>query len=1414
MATGFKIDICYDGSGAFPSYNSSTSTLSIPTSYNFDGSLTILDVVDNANTSCSGVSDGQDMASISLETSPVAGEPLPYVICDASGTADFDLTTLDTEILNGNGGTVHYYTDQNLTNEITNTTSFNSGSTTIYAVIESTPCNSNIVEVDLVVQSGGDDIHVSVSCNPVMYETNCSVCDIDGVAGEDYTIYFLADVPGIYDIDLEYVINGTPQNTTYSNFSAPGVLDVYSINQVSTFTITNVSQVSSDCPGNIIIDGFLVIFYNILPTIDDPGDLSDCTQVTLPPITGANVGNSNSSYFSGMNMTGTEYNAGDVINSSTTLYIYSGVDGCYDEISIDISVGELTIYDIPEDVDTCGSYTLPPIEGQNVGSNASYFTDSNGGGIEFPPGSVLTNSTNSGNNIGLFIFDPSNNCQSNQPYFVVDVALGPSFTVPDFVLSCGSYELNEITGSNLVNPYYSDSIGGLGTLYAMGDIILSDTTIYVYDDGGGCKAQDSIVIEIYNPIDVGHDTVINVCQGYNTPLNLMQLMGGNPEMGGEWLDIDNSGVNLSDSTSVDVSSLEPSLYEFVYKDTSEYCADVMSSLYLTISSTFSAGRDSLYNTCESAANQFNLSNYLNGNTGNGIFINEAGDTILTPYTIDISDTSGVFNYYYIIDNGLNCSADTASIVFSIDMSQNAGADVNSVACQGSIINLQTLLMNNSTVGTFESVDGTVTLAGNEFNSSGYSPGLYSFYHLLPENGSCMADTARIDINLANMVSAGLGDTLKVCKGDIVNLYDGLMNEDSGGRFYVLGNIAPTPNPINTNGISSNLVEYIYVVGDGNSCQEDTAHVYLSISPKPQFVFDSSTEVFCDEDVWDFVIDKGTSGQQSFTFDIFESNNQLSSTIKNISGTSVNGTVKLDPNKPIGYTTDTIFVSKQNTWYRIEISNIMENGCVLDTTITKEMVFATSNNVDLNRDICSGQSIVIGNDTYDENHLMGTTTLVSQFGCDSIITVQLTLSDIASGPDFIESTCDENETFTVGNQTFDMDNPTGDVLLQGAAQGGCDSLIHVEINYLSPQEGDLFLPPTCDQSFSITLSGITFNIDNQEGSVTLVGMASNGCDSIVNVSLDFLDVANSSISETSCNIDYSIMIGSDLYNMDNPVGVTTLSNAASNGCDSIVNVNLSFLPLMVSYDITDAYCEGSNGMITINESSLELPLQLSIDGVPQSSQIITLPFSVELNPGIHTVHLSTDDGCEEEFNVDIEEIDSYFSEIQSTLIGENTYSLNVETNEIPILISWSPTDGLSCTDCLNPMVTTTENTSYTVELTFADGCKITSSIYLDYIQINVLHIPNIFTPNNDGVNDVFYISHFDENLIIKRLAVYDRWGNQVFDITGKPVNDPQYGWDGRYSGKMAEEGVYVYVLELVDPNTGEETLRSGDITLIK
>ncbi|MCB9328547.1 MAG: hypothetical protein H6572_07645 [Lewinellaceae bacterium] len=87
--------------------------------------------------------------------------------------------------------------------------------------------------------------------------------------------------------------------------------------------------------------------------------------------------------------------------------------------------------------------------------------------------------------------------------------------------------------------------------------------------------------------------------------------------------------------------------------------------------------------------------------------------------------------------------------------------------------------------------------------------------------------------------------------------------------------------------------------------------------------------------------------------------------------------------------------------------------------------------------------------------------------------------LLSGPDFIESTCDENETFTVGNQTFDMDNPTGDVLLQGAAQGGCDSLIHVEINYLSPQEGDLFLPPTCDQSFSITLSGITFNIDNQE-----------------------------------------------------------------------------------------------------------------------------------------------------------------------------------------------------------------------------------------------------------------------------------------------------------------------------------------------
>lgn len=88
----------------------------------------------------------------------------------------------------------------------------------------------------------------------------------------------------------------------------------------------------------------------------------------------------------------------------------------------------------------------------------------------------------------------------------------------------------------------------------------------------------------------------------------------------------------------------------------------------------------------------------------------------------------------------------------------------------------------------------------------------------------------------------------------------------------------------------------------------------------------------------------------------------------------------------------------------------------------------------------------------------------------------------------------------------------------------------------------------------------------------------------------------------------------------------------------------------------------------------------------------------------------------------------------------------------------------------------------------------------------LIIPNAFTPNDDGVNDVFYIP--DANLTRVEFAVYDRWGNRVFYS-----DNPSFRWYGDFAGKQVPQGVYVYTLTATSPRKAD-IRRTGNITIVR
>jgi gliding motility-associated-like protein len=106
-----------------------------------------------------------------------------------------------------------------------------------------------------------------------------------------------------------------------------------------------------------------------------------------------------------------------------------------------------------------------------------------------------------------------------------------------------------------------------------------------------------------------------------------------------------------------------------------------------------------------------------------------------------------------------------------------------------------------------------------------------------------------------------------------------------------------------------------------------------------------------------------------------------------------------------------------------------------------------------------------------------------------------------------------------------------------------------------------------------------------------------------------------------------------------------------------------------------------------------------------------------------------------------------------------------------------------------------------------GCYDSSSVIVSIMPPDFM-IPNAFSPNGDGINDVFRIVNIT-NHQIKELSIYNRYGQRVFY-----GHHPESGWDGTLKGKPCDVGIYYYLLRYSMPDSDKEYVIKGDVTLIK
>lgn len=139
--------------------------------------------------------------------------------------------------------------------------------------------------------------------------------------------------------------------------------------------------------------------------------------------------------------------------------------------------------------------------------------------------------------------------------------------------------------------------------------------------------------------------------------------------------------------------------------------------------------------------------------------------------------------------------------------------------------------------------------------------------------------------------------------------------------------------------------------------------------------------------------------------------------------------------------------------------------------------------------------------------------------------------------------------------------------------------------------------------------------------------------------------------------------------------------------------------------------------------------------------------------------------------------------------------------------WRPPSGLDHNTSATPWAKPSRSVGYTVYGFNQYGCQDSASIRIDIDYTIPYLIPNAFSPNGDGFNDVFKV----EGLPLQLLAdfkVFNRWGQCVFQASG-----PKEGWDGRINGGPAEVGTYYYMIQLAYPD-GTTKICKGDVLLVR
>jgi gliding motility-associated-like protein len=425
--------------------------------------------------------------------------------------------------------------------------------------------------------------------------------------------------------------------------------------------------------------------------------------------------------------------------------------------------------------------------------------------------------------------------------------------------------------------------------------------------------------------------------------------------------------------------------------------------------------------------------------------------------------------------------------------------------------------------------------------------------------------------------------------------------------------------------------------------------------------------------------------------------------------------------------------------------------------------------------------------------------------------------------------------------------------------GCDTMMTFrvwELELILDSLDDFIIPPLCygDANGSITATvgngsapylfdfGSGNNLQNSllnipTGNYPLTITDNNLCQGTFNIfvpqpdslqiSMSGINISCSDGNDGQATTTVSGGVGGYTYNWNIIGGIDSVLNnliagfyqvtaTDANQCiieDTITLTQPPFLEI-TGFDVIDVTCFGGNdGEVTVNVTGGTPPFLYNIN---TDTVFQTAPSFSNLFAGTYIVTIQDALGCEFEEAIMVSEPWEYIIDAGEDItidLGFTTDLLAQGNTLDSVPYSWNNANSLTCATCNNPTAFPVGTTTYTVTSFNSTGCIATDSVTIMINPKKPLFVPNIFTPNNDGINDFFYVQGNPAIKTIRNMVIFDRWGGKVFEAQNIPANQEEEGWDGTYRGKKVTPNVFVFYVE-VEFMDNEIVIVKGDVTVAR